>query len=90
MAQTQTEPRGSMPAQEQEKPGLESKMTPRPRYDAPLYKGAGKLEGKVIGDRRGRAARAVRGPVGLAPAAPLRVPRQGIDRLLRASVPLPR
>jgi NAD(P)-dependent dehydrogenase (short-subunit alcohol dehydrogenase family) len=36
-----------MPAQHQEKPGLESKVTPRPRYEAPHYKGADKLKGKV-------------------------------------------
>ena len=36
-----------MPQQHQEKPGLESKVTPRPRYEAPNYKGADKLAGKV-------------------------------------------
>jgi NAD(P)-dependent dehydrogenase (short-subunit alcohol dehydrogenase family) len=36
-----------MPAQHQQKPGLESKMTPRPRYQARHYKGADKLAGKV-------------------------------------------
>jgi NAD(P)-dependent dehydrogenase (short-subunit alcohol dehydrogenase family) len=36
-----------MPAQHQRKPGLESKLSPRPRYAAPLYKGADKLKGKV-------------------------------------------
>ena len=36
-----------MPRQHQEKPGLESKVTPRPRYEAPHYKGADKLKGKV-------------------------------------------
>jgi NAD(P)-dependent dehydrogenase (short-subunit alcohol dehydrogenase family) len=36
-----------MPKQHQEKPGLESKLKPRPRYKAPLYKGSGKLAGKV-------------------------------------------
>jgi NAD(P)-dependent dehydrogenase (short-subunit alcohol dehydrogenase family) len=47
MAKVQQEPKAPMPAQEQPKPGLESKMTPRPRYEAPLYKGADKLKGKV-------------------------------------------
>lgn len=47
MLQVQQEPKGPMPAQEQPKPGLESKMTPRPRYQAPLYKGSDKLHGKV-------------------------------------------
>lgn len=36
-----------MPAQHQRKPGLESKMIPRPRYQAPLYQGSGKLKNKV-------------------------------------------
>ncbi|HEX8201777.1 MAG TPA: SDR family oxidoreductase [Isosphaeraceae bacterium] len=36
-----------MPPQQQEKPGLESEMTPRPEYRAPSYKGSGKLQGKV-------------------------------------------
>ena len=36
-----------MPKQHQEKPGLESKVTPRPRYEAPNYKGSDKLAGKV-------------------------------------------
>ena len=41
------EPKSPMPAQHQKKPGLESKMTPRPRYQVPHYKGADKLAGKV-------------------------------------------
>ncbi|HEX8558657.1 MAG TPA: SDR family oxidoreductase [Pyrinomonadaceae bacterium] len=36
-----------MPPQQQEKPGLESEMTPRPQYRAPAYKGSGKLQGKA-------------------------------------------
>jgi NAD(P)-dependent dehydrogenase (short-subunit alcohol dehydrogenase family) len=36
-----------MPAQHQQKPGLESKMTPRPRYQARQYQGADKLADKV-------------------------------------------
>jgi NAD(P)-dependent dehydrogenase (short-subunit alcohol dehydrogenase family) len=36
-----------MPAQHQAKPGIEAKLTPRPRYEAPYYRGAGKLEDKV-------------------------------------------
>jgi NAD(P)-dependent dehydrogenase (short-subunit alcohol dehydrogenase family) len=43
----QDEPKSPMPPQHQEKPGIEAKMTPRPRYEAPLYKGSGKLEGKA-------------------------------------------
>jgi NAD(P)-dependent dehydrogenase (short-subunit alcohol dehydrogenase family) len=40
-------PKNPLPAQHQDKPGVESKMTPRPRYKAPHYRSAGKLEGKV-------------------------------------------
>lgn len=41
------EPTSPLPPQQQDKPGLESEMTPRPNYRAPLYKGSGKLKGKV-------------------------------------------
>jgi len=41
------EPKSPMPAQHQRKPGLESKLDPRPNYEAPYYKGSGKLAGKV-------------------------------------------
>ena len=36
-----------MPPQHKKKPGLESKVTPRPRYQAPHYRAANKLEKKV-------------------------------------------
>ena len=41
------EPKSPMPAQHQRKPGTESKLDPRPRYEAPHYKGADKLRNKV-------------------------------------------
>ena len=41
------QPKSPMPAQHQRKPGLESKLTPRPGYQAPYYKGAEKLKKKV-------------------------------------------
>ena len=41
------QPKSPMPKQHQKKPGIESKLTPRPKYEAPLYKGAGKLKKKV-------------------------------------------
>jgi len=41
------EPKSPMPKQHQKKPGLESKVKPRPHYEAPNYKGANKLGGKV-------------------------------------------
>jgi NAD(P)-dependent dehydrogenase (short-subunit alcohol dehydrogenase family) len=44
---TQEHPKSPMPPQHQQKPGLESKITPRPQYEAPLYRGSGKLKGKV-------------------------------------------
>jgi NAD(P)-dependent dehydrogenase (short-subunit alcohol dehydrogenase family) len=47
MSRVQNEPKAPMPAQEQPKPGLESKMRPEPRYSAPLYRGSDKLKDKV-------------------------------------------
>jgi NAD(P)-dependent dehydrogenase (short-subunit alcohol dehydrogenase family) len=41
------EPQSPMPPQHQQKPGIESKLTPRPRYLAPHYKGAEKLKERV-------------------------------------------
>lgn len=41
------QPKSPMPAQHQAKPGIESKLDPRPRYEAPNYKGSEKLKGKV-------------------------------------------
>ena len=40
-------PKPPMPKQHQEYPALEAKVHPRPQYQAPLYKGADKLTGKV-------------------------------------------
>ena len=40
-------PNSPLPAQHQDKPGLEYKMEPRPQYQAPGYRGSGKLERKV-------------------------------------------
>jgi NAD(P)-dependent dehydrogenase (short-subunit alcohol dehydrogenase family) len=45
--QMQSEPKPPFPAKKLEKPGLEAELTPRPRYKAPLYKPANKLDGKV-------------------------------------------
>jgi len=41
------EPQPPFPRQHQRAPGLESKLTPRPRYEAEAYRPASKLEGKV-------------------------------------------
>lgn len=40
-------PKSPMPAQHQERPGIEAEMTPRPEYLAPDYKGAEKLKDKI-------------------------------------------
>ena len=47
MATTIQEPKPPFPKQHHEKPGIESELDPRPRYRAPGYKPADKLEGKV-------------------------------------------
>src|SRR6185503_14962383 len=41
------EPLSPMPKQHQKKPGIEAKVTPRPRYKALKYKGGDKLKEKV-------------------------------------------
>jgi NAD(P)-dependent dehydrogenase (short-subunit alcohol dehydrogenase family) len=41
------QPKSPMPPQHQKKPGLESKITPRPHFEAPHYRGSDKLMGKV-------------------------------------------
>ncbi len=45
--QMQAEPKPPFPQDKLKKPGLESEMQPRPQYQAPRYKAAGKLQGKV-------------------------------------------
>src|SRR5438046_4605878 len=40
-------PEPPLPKQHQEYPGIESKVRPRPQFQAPLYKGADKLKGEV-------------------------------------------
>ena len=47
MSQVQAEPRSPMPSQHQEKLGVESKVSPKPKYEAPRYKGSDKLKGRV-------------------------------------------
>lgn len=47
MANKPREPKPPFPEQHQEKPGQESELKSRPRYLAPLYKGADKLKGQV-------------------------------------------
>jgi NAD(P)-dependent dehydrogenase (short-subunit alcohol dehydrogenase family) len=43
----QDQPKPPFPKQHQPKPGIESKLKPRPHYQAPLYRGSGKLQDKV-------------------------------------------
>jgi NAD(P)-dependent dehydrogenase (short-subunit alcohol dehydrogenase family) len=45
--QMEQEPRPPFPAQHQDKPGIEAEMRPWPEYQAPRYRAAGKLQGKV-------------------------------------------
>jgi NAD(P)-dependent dehydrogenase (short-subunit alcohol dehydrogenase family) len=45
--QIEAEPKPPFSKQKLEKPGLEAELSPRPRYRAPKYKPAGKLDGKV-------------------------------------------
>jgi len=45
--QITSEPKPPFPEQKLPKPGLESELKPKPKYKAPRYKPAGKLEGKV-------------------------------------------
>jgi NAD(P)-dependent dehydrogenase (short-subunit alcohol dehydrogenase family) len=43
----QPEPMPPFPEQHQQKPGIESRLDPRPRFQAEEYRAAGKLKGKV-------------------------------------------
>jgi NAD(P)-dependent dehydrogenase (short-subunit alcohol dehydrogenase family) len=45
--QIQAEPKPPFPDKKLPKPGIEADLDPRPHYQAPKYKAAGKLEGKV-------------------------------------------
>jgi NAD(P)-dependent dehydrogenase (short-subunit alcohol dehydrogenase family) len=45
--QIESEPKPPFPAQKLPKPGIEADLRPRPRYQAPRYKAAGKLEGRT-------------------------------------------
>ncbi|HVL66991.1 MAG TPA: SDR family oxidoreductase [Vicinamibacterales bacterium] len=47
MSSTVKEPNPPFPKQHLEKPGIESKLKPRPRYEGLAYKPAGKLQDKV-------------------------------------------
>src|SRR5678809_1030064 len=44
---TSRRPKPPFKAQHQKRPGLESRMSPKPQFEAPEYKGSGKLDGRV-------------------------------------------
>src|SRR4051794_7876968 len=71
MRKLQKEPKPPMPPQQQEPPGLESKMQPRPNYQAPLYRASEKL--------KGMAALITGGDSGIGRSAAVLYAREGAD-----------
>ncbi|MBL8797633.1 MAG: SDR family NAD(P)-dependent oxidoreductase [Planctomycetia bacterium] len=67
-------PRPPQPAQQQEPPGLESAMDPRPDYGEATYRGLDKLKGK--------AAVITGGDSGIGRAVALAFAREGADVLI--------
>src|SRR5918998_2804735 len=44
---SEEQPQLQPPQQQEQRPGIEAEMTPRPRAEDPTYRGSGKLRGKV-------------------------------------------
>jgi NAD(P)-dependent dehydrogenase (short-subunit alcohol dehydrogenase family) len=74
--QIKSEPKPPFPKQKLRKPGIEAHLKPRPRYQAPLYNAAGKLEG--------RAALITGGDSGIGRAVALLYAREGADVAITA------
>src|SRR5438270_8886354 len=67
-------PKPPQPAQQQEPPGLESEMDPRPDYGEDSYRGSGRLKGK--------AGLITGGDSGIGRAVALAFAREGADVLI--------
>src|SRR5581483_1892988 len=74
--QITSEPTPPFPDHKLEKPGLEAELDPKPRYQAPRYKPANKLEGKI--------ALVTGGDSGIGRAVAVMYAREGADVAITA------